>query len=381
MALRAVRPEVRAGEREPAEVVIEGCALPLGGSVALAAGPGKVGSGVVRIRCAIEGLEVTGLARGRRAGKASAHVTEIALLPDMSAGESKAGPCFMIEGGALPLESVVARRAVARKSGLGVVGVPGGRELDGMAGEAVGWSSGEAAPNMAGAAIQPAVCAGEGEAGHRRVIEPGPFPGIHGVALVTLHGEGSRRVRRRRSLPVVLHVAGETLRAEPNKNASAGALVAILTGRGGVAAGEGEAVEVFTSLTDGAFEALHGVALLAIRAELLPVNVGMAGGAFAADAGEYAVDVAGTAGHGLMSAAQRVAGLGVVVEFRALTDGPPAGGSVAAFASDPQGAVGVGGSARSRLLARRGVEHCAEERDYAANLHRWHSSQFRGVPR
>ena len=112
---------------------------------------------------------------------------------------------------------------------------------------------------------------------------------------------------------------------------------------------------------------LHRVALLALCAELPAVNVGVAICAFGADVGKDQARMTQATLHGFVHAAQRIARL-VMVEFRQIADGLPAGEGVAVFARLVQCSVraargaalrGLLGSALIRL--RRDSQGCADE--------------------
>lgn len=84
--------------------------------------------------------------------------------------------------------------------------------------------------------------------------------------------------------------------------------------------------------------AFYRVALLALRAELPAVNIGMAVRALRAHVGEDQARVTQAALHGFMHAAQRIACL-VMVEFRKIADRLPTGEGVTILASLVQRAV------------------------------------------
>lgn len=92
---------------------------------------------------------------------------------------------------------------------------------------------------------------------------------------------------------------------------------------------------------------VYRVALLAIRAELAPVNIGMAVGALRADGFEIQVGMALRACDSDVLPAKGIPGL-IVVKFRDAANGFPTGSRVAIFARDRDGAVRV---ARVSLLS------------------------------
>jgi hypothetical protein len=102
--------------------------------------------------------------------------------------------------------------------------------------------------------------------------------------------------------------------------------------------GQWETVIVLADLVNVDFPPADGMTVLANRAHLAAVNVGMAVGALVSHIGKDHLDVAGRAGHALVHAAQRKLG-GVVIEFGNGPDGPPSINGVAVLTGDIQRAV------------------------------------------
>jgi len=103
---------------------------------------------------------------------------------------------------------------------------------------------------------------------------------------------------------------------------------------------------------------LDGVALFAVGSKLALVNVGMAIGTFLAHVSEDWLDVALSASHALMHAAQRVPRL-AMIKLRNVADWFPSTEGVAILAGDIQRAVGaarVGVDLRLRPGGRVGGE-------------------------
>jgi hypothetical protein len=103
-------------------------------------------------------------------------------------------------------------------------------------------------------------------------------------------------------------------------------------------AGEREPVVVRLDVFDRNLPSPHRVTLLAIGAQLTPVNIGMAVLAVLTDVAENHLLVTSRAGHRSMHSAQRITSL-IVIEFRDGTDWLPAVGSVAVLAGNRQIAV------------------------------------------
>ncbi len=99
-------------------------------------------------------------------------------------------------------------------------------------------------------------------------------------------------------------------------------------------------------LLHGDLPTAHGMAFLAVAAELAFVNVRMAISAVSAHIRKNQLDVALAARHGLMSPPERIGGF-IMVEVRLAPDRAPACRSMAAFARNPQGSVRI---ARSSSL-------------------------------
>ena len=148
-------------------------------------------------------------------------------------------------------------------------------------------------------------------------------------------------------------MAGEALGRKPLELAHSRALVTGIAIHGGMGADQREAIEMLVDLLNGNVPAPHRVALLAIRAHLALMNVGVAVGALRAHIGKDHLGVALRAGHSLVQSAQRIF-RGVVIEFRNGTNRLPTAQRVAVLAWNAQAAVRtsrVGG--RLRLPARR----------------------------
>jgi hypothetical protein len=65
-----------------------------------------------------------------------------------------------------------------------------------VAGNAIGGSAFELVINVALVALQGSMRSGQGEASELQMVEIGPQPGVHAMALLTGSGEASGNVRR-----------------------------------------------------------------------------------------------------------------------------------------------------------------------------------------
>jgi hypothetical protein len=123
----------------------------------------------------------------------------------------------------------------------------------------------------------------------------------------------------------------------------------------GMSAKQREAVLMRLDFLRVQIPSVHRVALLAPRAKLAAVNVGVAIGAFHTDVLEIHTDMALRACNSGVHSAKRIRRL-IVTKFRDAADGFPTGGSVAIFAGNVDRAVGI---ARKSLSLLR---HCGLRR-------------------
>ena len=107
----------------------------------------------------------------------------------MQSGERVIRVKRVIELGSEPAGGGVAEAAIMRQVGLQVIGAL--RCIEGrlMACIASRWSALEVVVDMAGGAVQCGMHAGEGKAGHFKMIEFGSKPVVHRVAILTGGGE------------------------------------------------------------------------------------------------------------------------------------------------------------------------------------------------
>ena len=157
----------------------------------------------------------------------------------------------------------------------------------------------------------------------------------------------------------ILLMAGIAGRGKALELSDRGAGVALVAVKRGVRANQWEAVQVLIDLLHRDVPSSDVVALLAIRAHLALVNVGVAVGALLADIGKDRLGVALNAAHAFVHAAQRVLG-GVVIEFRNGADRFPSAERVTVLARNAEASVRTTRS-RGRLRLsdrqRRGREN------------------------
>jgi hypothetical protein len=177
----------------------------------------------------------------------------------------------------------------------------------------------------------------EKESGHA-VVKLGIQPVVGQVAGLAGRGEFCGNVVRVGSLLKVRLMAGEASRGHYLKLAVGAALVAGIAVDGCVGTGQRETIVVLLHIFNSDGPSADGVALLAIRAQLTLVNIGMAVLAALTDAGENHLHVTLDASDAGVHTAQRIARL-VVVELRNGSDRLPAIRGVAVLARDGQVAV------------------------------------------
>ena len=152
------------------------------------------------------------------------------------------------------------------------------------------------------------------EAREFEVIERGPLPAIHVVALLAGHRESRRLVVGEAGLLKLWRVARNALNGKPLELARGSVLVAIVTNQGRVRADQGEPVFVTPDALQDDLPAAHRVTSRAVRSELSPVNVRMAIRALRADIGEYQAHMTLRAANTRVQPSQRKRCF-VVIEF------------------------------------------------------------------
>jgi hypothetical protein len=131
-----------------------------------------------------------------------------------------------------------------------------------------------------------------------------------------------------------------------------GARVALVAVNRGVRTNEREAVQVLIYLLHRNVPSLDGMALLAIRAHLAPVNVGVAIRALFADVRKDRFGVALNAAHAFVHATQRILGC-VVIEFRNCADRFPSAERVTVLTRNAEAPVRA-----TRGCGRLGLSTC-----------------------
>jgi len=172
----------------------------------------------------------------------------------------------------------------------------------------------------------------------RAVIKLGIQPVVCAVTVLTSGRElGGNMVRVGSGLKVC-QVAGVARSRHDLELAVGASLVAGIAVNRSVGTGQRETIVVLLNIFNSDSPSADGVALLAIRAQLSLVNIGVAVLAALTDAGENHFDMALSAGHGTVHAAQRIASL-IVVELGNRANRFPAIRSVAILAGNGEIAV------------------------------------------
>jgi len=346
----AGRGDVRAGQRERRLGVIEDCRLPGGRVVANLTGLRKTQAHVIGILGAVEIRQVAGDATRNRnlvvvvdvAGGAGCRRVR-ARQRERSLGVVKRRRSPGIDGMAI--------LAGLREACAHVVGILGILEKRQVAGDAcrtgqivvvVGVAIGAGPRRIRVASGQEEPC--------QRVIELRIEPIVRRVALFASSGKrGHARVFRIRCAIEILHMARQAVRGHGLELTVGRIFVAGIAIDGGMRAGQREAIVMRFDVFNSDVPAADRVALLAIRTELVLVDVGVTVGALLAHVRKHGLHVACRTSHAHVHAAQRVFGL-VMVKFWNSANRLPALRGVAVCAGDVEIAVRALRSGDTRLL-------------------------------
>ena len=154
------------------------------------------------------------------------------------------------------------------------------------------------------------------------MIEVRIQPGIGSVAEIAARRESARDMTRVGRRLEIRGVAGIALGRHRLKMAAGSAFVAGVAVHGRVRSGERKAIVVLLDLLHADLPSLHGMALLAVGAQLSAVNIRVAVLAALPNIGEHRSNVALHARDRLMHATQWISRL-VVIEFRKRSDRLP----------------------------------------------------------
>ncbi len=201
-----------------------------------------------------------------------------------------------------------------------------------------------------------------------RVIELRVKPVVHrGVALLASRGETEGNVIRRFCTGVLAEVAAGAIGGESGVLSGCGILVARIALDQCMRADQRETVLVFTHRLYGTRPALNVVALLALRAHLAPMDIGVAVRAFVSDLGEDRIHVTLRARDALVHASEREVRL-TVIELGDVADRLPPGEGVAILTRDIKRSVRTTRVCRSTsrlLLCLRRLRRCRSKQEHA----------------
>jgi len=360
----ARRDRVQSGEREPSAVVVKCRVQPAAGGVTGFASLRESASDVVGIRGSLEILEVARHAGGAVQSVVAIDVTIGALARriGVQAGQGEAS------GGVIKLAVGPLHRVMALFTGGGKSGVwdrsRGAGEIFLVTGEARRAGQVVIVVDVAIDALagRVRVASSQKEPG-RAMVKLGIQPVVGRVTALARGRELGRNVVRIGSALKVRLVAGEAGRRHRLKFAIGAALVAGIAVDRCVGTGQRETIVVLLHIFNRDRPSADGVALLAIRAQLALVNIGVTVLAALTDVGENHLHVTLDASDAGVHTAQRIARL-VVVELRNCADRLPAIRGVAVLARDGQIAVRTTrafGGLRSSASRERGKrEHYNE---------------------
>jgi hypothetical protein len=193
------------------------------------------------------------------------------------------------------------------------------------------------------------------------VIEARRLPVIDVVTGLARGGEARAAMVYRTSLLVLLLVATEALGAEANVDAGGGSAMAGVARNSGMRAQQGEPVAVILHGLGSHAPSLDRVAILALRAELPPVEIRMAGGALRSCLGKNFRDVARITGYVLMHPAQREGCFLIVIKLRLCAERGPARGGVTILTGQREAAVRIPRFLRAQVRAGSGSKHQPEQ--------------------
>ena len=354
VALRALHRRVGAAQREPRRRVIKRRAVPRSRVVALLATSRESRLHVIRIRRAVEILDVAG-------GAVGGCSNELAIDVALRAGDGlvrslqrELGKCCVIERCRIPRARVVAHVARGREAGLCMRRIVRLVEICQMASDAGGCRVIKFPARVAGVTIQRSVRSHQRESCELQVIELRAHPVIHGVALCALRRVNSQRdvinARRPRVNEIFL-VARVTSCRESLELSHRSALVAGVAIHSRVRPCEREPVHVLVDLLDRNVPSAHGVALLAVGAHLRLVNVRMALAALRSDIREHRLRMTLRTRNAFVHSAQRIL-CGVVIELRNSANRFPAAQRVTVLTRNAETSVRTP-RIRGRLRLRR----------------------------
>lgn len=242
----------------------------------------------------------------------------------------------VVELSSLPGCSVVTVGTIARDCCRYVIGVGGFGEICEMTANAICLDTDKAIARVAGVACQSLVRTGEGKMGEAGVIETRDRPAVGSVAVLAGRGESGGGVIEDAILLELARVAANALCAESDVAANSRAGMTGIAHQRCVRADQREAIPVILQWPGVYAPAEHGVAALALCAELALVEICVAIRATGAGVGKDSRHVARITRDILVHAAKLKASLRVVIEFGLRPKGGPARSGVTILAGERQ---------------------------------------------
>lgn len=244
----------------------------------------------------------------------------------------------------------MASGAIVRKSRGNVIGVRGFREVGEVATDAVGGNALEAITRVARITSQSLVRAGEREIRIAGVIEARDLPAVRRVTGFTRRWKSCGNVIEDTVLLKIARMTTDALGAEPDVLPDRRADMAGIARKRRMGAQQRETVPMILNGTGIHPPAEHRVAAFALRAELSPMEIGMAIRATGPGIGKDFRYVTGATSDVFMHPAKLKSGFAVVIELDSRAKRRPTGSGVTVLAWKRKFPVRVG---RSGLRERR----------------------------
>lgn len=328
---------------------------------------------MARVGGALHVPQVAGHAVGADIYELVINVAGRAPNANMRAGKRKLRE-IVVKIRGVPAGGVMALGTVLREAGRYVIGVVRSVEILLVATEAIHRRARKPAARMAAHTSQCGVCAREREP-RQRMIELGYLPLDDVMAGFAIRRKACGPVIDDGRLIIPL-VAADALRAKPHIDAGRGPGVAGIASRGGMCPEQGEPIPVVLERLRVLPPTLHRVAILAIRAELAFMKVCMTTDALHPRFGKNFRDMARITRNIHVHAAQRIAGIRVMVELGLRSQWSPCGGGVAVLTGNCELAVRIAWS-RLCVSCRRHPQH---DRETAEQFNSFGEPSFRQRP-
>ncbi len=347
-----------AGQRELRKAVVEFGVLPTAGRVTVGAVCGETALLVVRVRRRFKNPCVAAKAVYWRAGVTTGKVALVAARGRVGACQRELRACIVIKSGSGPGGGVVAGRAFPGEARLHMVGISGSGKVVCVATVAVRRSASETPARVAVHTVGLRMGPDECKAGESGMIKSRTLPGVEPVTLFAFERQFRRLMVRSPGGSVILGMTGDAVGAQTREPARCRTFVARVAIDCRMSPQQGEAVLVLLHGLERNTPAPNCVALLALAAKLLEMQVRMTIGAFCAYIAEDQLYMTLPAIHRDVQPSKWKPCF-VMGEIRNGPNGPPTGGGVAILAGNCQKAVWASRGALHRL-SRRGLKTCPE---------------------